>query len=155
MLIVFCRRCGAWESCNQSYSLNASTCTQPLGVTSASSVENGCWARALNGHANPLTMNASNALRRLVGRKLGQQRELPLLHLHQLDPFLIADLIELRVERDDFYFCFRVHFEVMLGIQPIMSRLTVLAHHDDGRLQRGHTGEHQVQEDVRVGVERL
>src|SRR5712692_11094681 len=100
MLTVFCRRWGTWPGCNQSYSLNASTCTQPLGVTSASSVENGCCARALNGHASPITMDTSSASGRLVRRKLGQQRELLLLHLHQLDPFLIADLIELGMESD-------------------------------------------------------
>src|SRR5713101_8614177 len=103
MLTVFCRRWGAWPGCNQSYSLNASTCTQPLGVTSASSVENGCCARALTGHANPVKMSASTALRCLARRKLGQQRELLLLHFHQLDPFLITDLIEIGVECDDFY----------------------------------------------------
>src|SRR6266568_2498602 len=114
MLIVFCRRCGAWENCKQSYSLNASTCTQPLGVTSASSVENGCWARALSGH-NPVTTNASTALRRRVRGKLGQQRELLLLHLHELDPFLITDLIELGVERDDFDLRLSVHLVVTHG----------------------------------------
>src|SRR5438034_3888372 len=135
MLTVFCRRCGAWESCNQSYSLNASTCTQPWGVTSASSVENGCWARALSGHANPVTTNASSALRRRVRPQFAQQRELLLLHLHELDPFLITDLIELGVERDDFDLRLDVHLVVMLSVQSIVSRLTVLAHHDDGGLQ--------------------
>src|SRR5713101_7410206 len=128
MLTVFCRRWGAWPGCNQSYSLNASTCTQPFGVTSASSVENGCCARALAGHASPVTTTASSALRRLARRKLGQQRELLLLHFHELDPFLITDLIEFGVKRDDFYLGLRVDLVVVLSIKAIMRRLTVLTH---------------------------
>ena len=47
----------------------------------------------------------------------------------------------------------QVHRIVVLGGQPILRRLAVLAHHDHRRLDRRQGREQQVQEDEGIGVE--
>jgi hypothetical protein len=42
--------------------------------------------------------------------KLRQQRELPFLRLHQLDPFSVTNLIELGVQADDLEFRLEIDF---------------------------------------------
>jgi hypothetical protein len=46
-------------------------------------------------------------------------------------------------------------YSTRAAAQQAKGRLPVLAHHDDGGLKGGQTGEDQVQQDERVGVERL
>src|SRR5438067_2174075 len=62
MFSVFWRRCGRWLGCSQSCSLNISTWVVPRGVTSASSVENGCCATAAHGQAHA-TSHSSRTVR--------------------------------------------------------------------------------------------
>src|SRR5690242_19455306 len=51
--------------------------------------------------------------------QLGQQLQLLFLQLQQVDPLVFAELVELRVEPDDFEFRLSVHLVVVLRIHPI------------------------------------
>ena len=51
--------------------------------------------------------------------QLLQQSELLLLGLHQFGPFLIANLVQLGVQRHDLNFRLGVHFIVVLRVQPV------------------------------------
>ena len=45
-----------------------------------------------------------------------------------------------------------VYVKVQLAAQAILLVLTVLAHHDDGRLDGGEHGKEQIEKDERVGI---
>jgi hypothetical protein len=55
----------------------------------------------------------------LLRSELDQQRELLLLCLHRVDPVLIADFIELDMERDDLCLDLRVDFAIVQSVLPI------------------------------------
>src|SRR5207302_1362490 len=77
---------------------------------------------------------------RLAGRPRLQQRR--------------AQLVDLAVQLLDRELGLYVHPEILVGLQPVLRSLAVLAHHDDRRLQRGEAREQQVEEDVRIGIGR-
>jgi hypothetical protein len=99
--------------------------------------------------------DASGARFGLPARDVPEERKLLLLQLQQLRPFLIADLIQLDVKRENLHLRFDVDLVVVFGVDSIVSGLPVLAHHDDGRLQRGRARQHEVEQNVRVRIERL
>ena len=61
--------------------------------------------------------------------------------------------IEPVVQPHNFEFGAQVHFIIMAGRQPVHRRCAVLAHHDHGSLQRGRHREHQVEENIGIGIE--
>lgn len=61
--------------------------------------------------------------------------------------------IELFLHAQDFEFGSQIDLVVMGGRHPVFFGLPVLAHHDDRCLDRGEHREHQVEEDVGIGVE--
>ena len=57
------------------------------------------------------------------------------------------------MQAHDFQFGAQVDFIVEPGRQPVLRRLPVLAHHDHRRLDRREHREHQVEEDIGIGIE--
>src|SRR4030095_11936767 len=49
---------------------------------------------------------------------------------------------------------FQVHFIIVFRPQTVACLSAVLAHHDDRRLDRGETGENQIEKDERIRIER-
>lgn len=41
----------------------------------------------------------------------------------------------------------------MLCLQPVLGRLTILRHHDDGRLDRSDHRKDEIEKNTRVGIE--
>src|SRR2546422_2726683 len=105
-------------------------------------------------HPRPGLRRPLLGVRQLLVQVL-QQLELPLLDVPQLVPLLVAQRVELVVQVPDLELRHQVDLVVLLRLQPVLLRLPVLAHHDDGRLNRGERGEHQVQEDIGIRVERM
>src|SRR5215510_13258834 len=66
----------------------------------------------------------------------------------------ILEAIQSGRELDDLALRLTVHGEVELAAQAVLRVLSVLAHHDDRRLHGGQHGEHQVEQDERVGIPR-
>ena len=71
------------------------------------------------------------------------------------EPLVLApeQVVDFFVQVPDLQFGFQVHFVIVLRLQAVAGLGAVLAHHDDGRLQRGDAGEDQVKEDEGIGVE--
>src|SRR5947207_1404528 len=132
MLNVFWRRCRAWLCWSQPYSLNASMWAFPFGVNRRHPCRTAAAPRPPS--ASRSRSAAATLSRRLAPRQSREDLKLLLLHLHQLDPLLIADLVQLRVQRDDLQFGFGIHLIVVLDVDPIVCRLPILAHHNDRRL---------------------
>src|SRR5207245_2000353 len=65
---------------------------------------------------------------------------------------LVADQVDLVREALDPGFRAAVDFVVEFASQPVFFILPVLAHHDDGRLNRRQHGEKQVEQDERIAV---
>src|SRR5947207_2591141 len=107
----------------------------------------------------PKTLTAKRAAVGLAGFARGQdlfeQANLLLLHRHEVAPALLAQVIELLVQADDFEFSFEVDFIIVRGVEAILRGLPVLRHHDDGRLQRSEHREEEVKQDEGIRVERL
>ena len=68
---------------------------------------------------------------------------------------LRAKFAELAQDRLDVHFVFQVHLEIRLGLGPVFQRLPVLAHNDEGPLERHEDREEQVEKHVRERIERL
>ncbi len=79
---------------------------------------------------------------------------LDLLDLQQPLPLVAEQVVDFFVEVPDFQFRLQVDQVIVLGTQTVLGLLPVLAHHDDGSLQGGDTGEDQVQQNKRIGVKR-
>jgi hypothetical protein len=86
--------------------------------------------------------------RRLAGRKA---------LLEDVDPILRlgAELAELSDQRLDVDLVLQVHLEVRLGARAVLQRLTVLAHDDERSLEADQDRERQIEELVRVRIERV
>ena len=68
---------------------------------------------------------------------------------------LRPELTELAQDRFDVQLVLQVHLEVRLGLRAVFQRLPVLAHDDEGTLERDEDGEEQIEEDVWERIERL
>src|SRR5262250_1075736 len=66
----------------------------------------------------------------------------------------ILEAIEAGRELDDLALRFPVHREVELAAQAVLRILSVLAHHDDRRLHGSQHGQHQVEQNERIGIPR-
>lgn len=84
--------------------------------------------------------------------ELLEQLDLDLLNLEEAVVLLPEQMIEFFVQVPDLQFRFQINFVVIIGMETIMRCGPVLTHHDDGRLERGETGEDQVQKDKRVWI---
>src|SRR5207248_2009400 len=93
--------------------------------------------------------------RKLALGESSQDRELLFLKSHQLDPLLISNLVQLCMQRDDFQFGLRIDLIIVLDVDPVMRRLSILAHHDDRGLERRQARQHEVQENVGIRIERV
>ena len=77
-----------------------------------------------------------------------------LLDLGQPLPLPVDEVVHLLVQVADLELGLEVDPVVVLRAQPVLRLLPLLAHHDDRRLHRGQAGEHQVEQDERIGIER-
>ena len=78
--------------------------------------------------------------------------------LHLLDfseplPLPGYQVINFLVKMPDFKFSFKVDTIVALRSQAILYFLPLLTHHNDWGLQRGKTGQDQIEQNVRIGIE--
>ena len=69
----------------------------------------------------------------------------------ELDDFPLPQRVDLAVQQFDFQFRLHIDTVIMLGVSAVDLRLSILAHHDDGRCIRCLKGEHQVQQDKGMG----
>lgn len=79
--------------------------------------------------------------------------ELHLLDLDETLPLVGQQMVELLVKLPDLQLGFQVHLVVVLRPHPVLRFLSILAHHDDRRLDGRQTGENQVEEDERIRVD--
>src|SRR3984893_9777934 len=107
-------------------------------------------ARAFN---NAATDPASRAAAGAAGPV--HDLELHLLDLGEPLPLPGDQMIHLLVQVPDLELRLEIDAVVAFRPQPVLGLETLLAHHDDGRLDRGEAREDQVEQDVRVGIEPL
>src|SRR5438045_9553429 len=62
-------------------------------------------------------------------------------------------MIDLFVQVPNLEFGFEIDLVIILRSQSIASFRAILAHHDDGRLQRSQAGEDEIKENKRVRIE--
>ena len=89
----------------------------------------------------------------LLADEFFEQPDLLLLDFQKVLPFLLAEIVELFLNRADFELRFEVYLVIVLGVLAVFGFLPVLRHHDDRRLDRGDHREKEVQQNVRVRVE--
>src|SRR5215475_387885 len=65
-----------------------------------------------------------------------------------------VDVVELAGEALDFSFGAAVHLVVQFAAQAVARVLPILAHHDDGSLDRSQHGEKKIQENKWIGIPR-
>jgi hypothetical protein len=109
----------------------------------------GCTERALAAQREPVRPRVQ-----LAGEFV-QEVDLDLLQLDHAVPLVVQQVVELLVQAGDLELGLEVHAEVLVGLAAVARGVAVLRHHDDRRLQRGHAGEQQVEQDEGVGIEGL
>ena len=82
-----------------------------------------------------------------------EELDLDLLDLEQTIVLLAQKVIDFFVKMPDFQFGFEIHFVIVFRSQPVTRLGPVLTHHDDRRLERGETGENEIQKNERVRIE--
>src|SRR5271169_5872747 len=68
-------------------------------------------------------------------------------------PLLLAQLVQLAVQRHDLHLSLQVHLVVVSGMEAIPRREAVLTHHDDGCLQGADAVQGEVEQKKRIRVE--
>ena len=63
-------------------------------------------------------------------------------------------MVDFFVQMPDLKLGFQIDFVIVFRAQTISRLGSVLAHHDDRRLDRGETGENQIEKDERIRIER-
>src|SRR5437660_9857771 len=63
-------------------------------------------------------------------------------------------MVDFFVQMADLELGFQIDFVIVLRAQPIACFGSVLAHHDDRRLDSGETGKNQIEKDERIRIER-
>ncbi len=86
-------------------------------------------------------------------KEQGDESDLFLLHRYQFSPLLLAQLVKLFLQVADFDLRLQVDLVLVCRIDPVFRRLAVLCHHDNGRLEGGGHGQHQIKQNVRIRVE--
>jgi hypothetical protein len=88
---------------------------------------------------------------------LAQERQVSIWTYCKLQCYELIDLsleaVHLVVQSCDLRFTFQVDLIVHRCSEAVLRGLTVLAHHDDGRLHSGDHRQEQVQEDIRIRIE--
>ena len=62
-------------------------------------------------------------------------------------------MVDFFVQMADLKLGFQIDFVIVFRPQPVARLGAVLAHHDDRRLDRGETGENQIEKDERIRIE--
>jgi len=83
-----------------------------------------------------------------------QQFDLYLLNFEEPVVLLSQKMIDFLVQVPNLEFGLEIDLVIILRSQSIASFRAVLAHHNDGRLQCSQTGEDEIKENKRVGIER-
>jgi len=83
-----------------------------------------------------------------------QQFDLYLLNFEETIVLLSQEMIDFLVQVPNLEFGLEIDLVIVLRPQTIARFRAVLAHHDDGRLQRGQAGENEIEENKWVGIER-
>lgn len=68
---------------------------------------------------------------------------------------LLAKLVHFFMECHNLDLGLEIYLIIVAGLKPVLRRLAVLRHHDDGGLHRRHQREEQIEQDEGVGVEGL
>ena len=83
-----------------------------------------------------------------------QQFDLDLLNFEEPIVLLSQKMIDFLVQVPNLELGLEIDLVIVLRPQSIARFRAVLAHHNDGRLQRGQAGEDEIKENKRVGIER-
>jgi hypothetical protein len=67
---------------------------------------------------------------------------------------LVHSILQNKVQIPELHLKLQVQLVVEVGRQSVLCGLSVLTHHNDGRLHSANDVQHKVQEDVRKGIER-
>ena len=75
------------------------------------------------------------------------------MNLQKFLPLVLEQHVEFFVEVADLEFGLEIYLVIVFRAEPVSSLNTVLAHHDDRRLHGGETRQHQIQQNIRIGIE--
>jgi len=82
-----------------------------------------------------------------------QQFDLYLLNFEEAIVLLSQEMIDFLVQVPNLELGFEIDLVIVLRPQSIARFRPILAHHDDGRLERSQTGEDEIKENKRIRIE--
>ena len=85
--------------------------------------------------------------------QLFHEVHLDLLDLQEFLPLVFEQDVEFLMKVADFQLGFEIHLVVIFRAQTVLRFHAVLAHHDDRRLDRGETGQNQIEQYIWIGIE--
>src|SRR5436190_9015633 len=114
------------------------------------------WPRALQWKYGERRFSLRGTRRRrfrALAGKLFQQLDLDLLNLEKALVLAAQQVVDFFVKMPNFELGFEIDLVIVFAAGTVSIFTPVLAHHDHRRLQGRESGEHQIHQDIRVGIE--
>src|SRR5205823_1335930 len=117
---------------------------------------NAAWMpRVKPAHDELMVLHKASSRAAAGTARLVHDLELHLLNLGEPLPLPRDQVIHLLVQVPDLELRLEIDAVVAFGPQAVLRLEALLAHHDDGRLDRGEARQDQVEQDVGIGIEAL